>query len=153
MLPNETYKATAMDVAHPLMSVTHLATTKEAWSSHVTKKCVMNSYTSLDKPSLQQMYVHNPLSIRDVTDQRGISVKGVNSWRHEVILLIRDYGTDRLSPPLISNLATLPQFPTDYIQWQSSFPGGRKSISIRTVRSDIINGNTLLHFFSLLMAC
>ena len=84
MLPSPIFKANAMTLAHPSMYATHLSTAKEAFSSHVTTKCVTNSYTFLDKTLPQHMYAENPSSTRATEDQRGIYVRGLTVWRQGV---------------------------------------------------------------------
>ena len=56
MLPPLASKENATAVAHPLMYATDLAVAKEALSSHITIKCMINSYTLTKKPYLQPMY-------------------------------------------------------------------------------------------------
>ena len=53
--PSQTSILTALAVAHPLIYVMYLAAAKEAWSLHVTKKCVTKSYTLPDEPSPQKL--------------------------------------------------------------------------------------------------
>ena len=61
-------------------------------------KCVTNSYTSLDEPSLLPAYAANPSSTRAAADQRGGYARGVIDWRQDVVYSFGDYGNDRLRP-------------------------------------------------------
>ena len=82
--PPLTFRANVTAVSHLSMYVTDLAAEKEASLSHVTTKCVINSYTSLDKTSLLSLYVTNPSSTRATEDQRERYVRGVADWRQDV---------------------------------------------------------------------
>ena len=82
----------------PNSYATHLAATNEASSSHITTKCVTNSYTSLDDPPPQKMYAVNPFSARAAADQIGRYVRKVTDWRQGVTYSSGAYGTDRPTP-------------------------------------------------------
>ena len=75
-------RANTAAVAHPSMYVKKLAAAKEASLLNVTKKCVTNSYTSLDNIYPNQLYAPNPSSTRDVADQIGRYVRRLKYWRH-----------------------------------------------------------------------
>ena len=77
------------------MYVTHLATANEASSSHITKNGVTKSYTLINEPSTQQLYVEKPLSARAAADQIGIYVRVVIVWIQGVTYSSVAYGTDR----------------------------------------------------------
>ena len=64
MLSPLTPRSNATAVAHILMYVTYLSVEKEASSSHITIKCVLDSYTSLNYPLRQPLYTANPSSNR-----------------------------------------------------------------------------------------
>ena len=53
-------RATTMYVTLHSRYVTHLAASKEACSWNVTTKCVMNYFTSPNRPSPQHQYASNP---------------------------------------------------------------------------------------------
>ena len=84
MLPPLTFRENVVIVPHPSMYVTDLSASKEAFLSHVTTKCLINSYTSLDKPSLMPVYATNTSSPRAAADQKGGYRRGVTDWRQEV---------------------------------------------------------------------
>ena len=79
-----TFRENSKNVSHPSIYVTDLAAAKEASSSHVTIKCVMNSYTSLDYPSFLPEYTVNPSSTRSAEDQWGKYIRGVTDGIQEV---------------------------------------------------------------------
>ena len=66
MLHPPTSRSNVMAGAHPLIYVTQLAASKEAWSSHTTIKCVTKSFTLPGEPSPQHQYAPNPKYVMDV---------------------------------------------------------------------------------------
>ena len=150
MLPPHppTYRATEMAVLLPLIYVTHLASAKEDWSSHVTTKCLTNSSILLNKSSTQHHCALKPLSIRDVPDQRGRSIRVVTKIsRHRVTSLSEAYGINRLKPLFTSDLVTLTRISKSISQWLHSCIVGRKSIRISKLSTVTINTN-IFSFFS-----
>ena len=60
IVTSPTSRETETDAASPLMYITDLASENEAWSPHVTSKCVKKSSIFLDKPSTKHQYAPNP---------------------------------------------------------------------------------------------
>ena len=63
----------------------------QASSFHDTMNCETNSYTSLDKPSIQPMYVANSLSTMAAADQRSIYARLVTDCKQGEMYFVRQY--------------------------------------------------------------
>ena len=70
----------------------------EAFSLHITMKCVMSYSKSLDDPSPLTEYLENPLSARATAYQRRRYFREGAYWRQEVMFSFGIYGKSRLMP-------------------------------------------------------
>ena len=85
--PPQNSRSTLTAVAHPSIYLTHLGDLKEALSWHITTNYMTNSFTSLEKPSPQHMYVPNPQYSKAVPDQRVIFLRELTIRRRGVTSL------------------------------------------------------------------